>query len=119
MKPRQPFASCRFWIGFSAFVILGCVIPVDRARKTDREMNQRIIALVPVGTPIAEARKKMEENGFRCSSEQNGEPEPGKLHCSIDKSMNWAVTTTWVADLSFDERGLVTDVAIRSWATGP
>ena len=119
MKPKKLIALCRFWAGFSAFVILGCVIPVDRAMKTDREMNQRIIALVPVGTPLAEARKKMEENGFRCSSVQNGETEPVKLQCRIDKSTNWLVTTTWVAELSYDECGLVTDVAIQSSGTGP
>jgi hypothetical protein len=86
--------------------------------KSVDEMKEQIIELVPVGTPIAEARKTMEEHGYRCSSELRSEGKPAKLCCRKESQTSWATTHTWAVDVSYDDTNLVKDVTVRSWGTG-
>jgi hypothetical protein len=83
-------------------------------------MKEQIVELVPLGTPIAEARKKLVASGFRVSPGSEMTSGPGTLHFRRDKSTAAGIfTTTWATAVAYDENGAVTDIAVRRWETGP
>jgi hypothetical protein len=100
-------------------VCFGCVVPVDRNVETNDEMKDQIVAWIPIGTPIADARQIMEEKGYRCSPGAAGEERPAKLHCEFEKKTSLVTSHTWAVDYSYDESDTVTDVAVKQWGTGP
>jgi hypothetical protein len=104
----------------AVFVCLGCVIPVDRSTLSADEMKEQIVELVPLGTPITEARKKLVESGFRVSPDSEMASGPGTLHFRRDKNTGAGIfTTTWATNVAYDKNGAVTDIAVRRWETGP
>jgi len=120
MKSVPLLIACRLLVcSLAIFVCSGCVVPVDRTMKSADEMKEQIIELVPVGTPIAEARKKMEEYGYHCSSEPKSEEKAAALYCRKESQTSWVTTHTWAVELSCDDTNSVKDVTVRSWETGP
>src|SRR5262245_50824782 len=89
MKSVQLLIVWRLLVcSFAFFVCSGCVV-VDRATKSDAEMKEQIVDLVPIGTAIAEAQRTMERNGYRCSSVPKSKETPARLVCQKEKQTSW------------------------------
>jgi len=78
----------------AVFIGPGCVIPVDRSTLSADEMQEQIVELVPPGTPVAEARRKLVESGFLALSVSEIASGPGTLHFRRDKTTGWSIFTT-------------------------
>jgi hypothetical protein len=86
-------------------------------------MTTAIQAHLPPGTPIADAQRFMEREGFRCTPTANGEWGERKgldyLHCDrTDGTGSMWVTRRWqIAVVHAD--GKVTEVLANTGLTGP
>ena len=83
-----------------------------RAKDDDR-MIETIKTIVPIGTPIDEAQRRVEHEGFECKlSEQDS------LVCKRNESAGFMVSRRWVVALVHRD-GKVAEVLVRSELTGP
>jgi hypothetical protein len=99
--------------------VVACVSErqLTRRMKTDESMRAAILTLVPIGTPIADAQRTMEQEGFSChrGSDKNGR---ASLHCSRDDPTGFLVEQNWRIHLAFSNEK-VSDVQVESYGTGP
>jgi hypothetical protein len=116
---------CRLVLVLGALVP-GCAGPRFYTRDIGDapRMAEAVIAHVPVGTPIEEAQRFMEREGFSCSRRGNaawaGRTGLDYLYCNRvhpTSGFNMIETRWQVAIVHHD--GKVTEVLVERWLTGP
>lgn len=78
---------------------------------------QSEILRVVAGKPLAEARRIMEENGFRCSTLTNGKGDT-ELYCDKHTPEKFPVSRRWQVVLT-QENGVVKDATVTVGLVGP
>ena len=84
----------------------------------DEQIRNRLIQLIPVGTPLNEAEQIVQENGL--SSQHSVNPKSGVpcLDCGYTDKRDFWVTWSWTIRIECpDER--VTDIRCERFGTGP
>jgi hypothetical protein len=96
-----------------------------RGIEAPTQMERIILASVPVGSPITEARRFMESEGFRCQEYVNSPCARGDevregldfLHCDRSDG-GWIVQRRWQVALVHRD-GRVTEVLASTGLVGP
>ncbi len=100
-----------------------------------KEMKEKLLELVPVGTPIGIAQSTMEKQGFQCSMVKNAtflEKDilqypfrPGKLHpqsdylfCQGTHPYTFWVGGAWYIDIA-EHEGKVSNLFVANYQHGP
>src|SRR5262245_50464512 len=102
--------------------IAGCAAPqpVTRGIEEPARMAEAVLGRIPVGTPVEEAQRFMEREGFDCYREADGatigRPGLGYIYCN--RSDGVAIKRRWqVAVVHRD--GKVVDVLASTGLVGP
>ena len=104
---------------------LGCVPAAEKiALSADvRATRDEVLRVVPKGTALAEAERKMRRNGFECSV-KSGEAWVGVegkrdyLYCDRERSGFSLVSRRWQVAI-FLEKESVTEVDVQTGLIGP
>lgn len=106
--------------------------------ETSEQLEQRIRRVVPIGTPLAQARQVMERNGFKWDDEPSAtfprDADEGRttshselvvsetgFQCCRKSRTGYLVvpiTQDWICAFEYHE-GAVARVVARTWFTGP
>ncbi len=117
-------ARMRFALTTAVLVgLIGCVGPPSVTRQIDDppRMVEVILAHVPAGTPIGDAQRFMEREGFKCSRETNA-LVPGRetdyLFCDRYDSVGWWVAQRWHVSIAHRD-GKVAEVEASTGLIAP
>lgn len=109
------------WGSAAAAVVTGFSwMNVASARATGRidettTMRRALLGLVPPGSSLDVAQRRMSAEGFRCRSLP---AYPGQLLCERSDSAGWPVSRRWQVQV-LSANGHVTDVRIDMGLVGP
>jgi hypothetical protein len=84
-------------------------------------MVELILSHVPVGTPIEDASRFMEREGFECSRSTDAEVPDRKrdyLYCNRWESIGFLVSRRWHVSIAYRD-GKVTEVTASTGLVGP
>ena len=81
-------------------------------------MRTRALAVVPVGTSLADAKRIMEGEGFRCREYVDTESGDPALNCGFSERAGIFVTWGWGVTFICPD-GLVADARCSQGGTGP
>lgn len=118
-------------ITFAAVVIIvafttGCVSSSSqkatppaalRPNGTDAELAERILTIVPVGTPIETAKQSLINTGLRCSTELDTTTGEPYLSCSYSDERDIWITWVWSIRVECADR-VVTGVTCKQAGIG-
>ena len=102
---------------------VGCagVPTVTRGVDEPPRMVDAVLGRVPVGTPVDDAQRFMESEGFACSRNVNQEDGVGLDYLYCDRSdgglFSW-VSQRWQVSV-FHRDGKVIEVKANTWWVGP
>jgi hypothetical protein len=86
------------------------------------KMIDAITSRVPVGTPVDDAQRFMEREGFTCSRESNADFRDRKgldyIYCRCDRPLDLFVSRGWMIAIVHRD-GKVTEVLANTELTGP
>jgi hypothetical protein len=133
-QPRQARGYLRLLARIRAWHSSKLYLP--GVRESSEQLEQRVMRVVSIGTPLAQAKQIMERNGFRCEYETHAtfvrDADQGRngargetvlsdaefLLCRKRRAPSLIVSHDWTCALEHKE-GYVTRVFARTWLTGP
>jgi hypothetical protein len=85
-------------------------------------MVEAVLSQVPLGTPVDEAQRFMEREGFKCTRSTNAAWEDRKgldyIYCDRSDSANWPVQRRWQVAIVYRD-GKVIEILASTGLVGP
>jgi hypothetical protein len=87
-------------------------------RGSNEEIRERLLTLIPIGTPQEDAERIAIDNGLRCSAEVDSKTNEPYLSCGWSRKSGMWVTWVWQIRIDCVE-GRVSDISCKQYGTGP
>jgi len=126
MLPMRDFVRLLSAVLFIPLTCLFCARAEHPSRQNEAALlgykHAEILRLVPLGTPIPEAKARMESTNYVCSQQINQawstRSHLNYLWCNRSESTGWPVKRRWQVAL-VDENQKVSEVLISTGLIGP
>src|SRR5678815_5333574 len=106
----------------AGLLLAGCHKTLAERTTQPAEMRTAVLVLAPLGTPMAEAARRLALEGFRCGAVQRGTFGAADTllyaYCDAYASAGWPVSRRWQLAL-VDSAGHLRDVRAKTGLIGP